>query len=991
MKFICFLFLLLSSFFFEALAQNSYIQSTLLGYSQGSRCQLYLDDAGNAYAIINSRDDINFHGKVFPRHGAADYSVIGKFDSSGRLLWSRTISNNTNPAKFPTDIIYHLTVDADENIYISGAGGDITLDDGKVLAGGTFLIKFNGKGQTLWGLISENTQNTTTTIGGPVALAKDGVYWSSIFYSRLELQGRVLNTNNPNGGTPNAFVAKVNSAGQVTSIYHDQSVGSIPQLMVSAENGNASVIISRGGMPKYRVILDENCHQVSDSPFITYGDFPMPLRKHNGGYEMFTHLFDRNANGWYDIGFYDIKFDSNLKITDSVKFLPDKINNRTVYDAISDNGDGFYFNSPKVPFSQEFDWIFMSKDFNQTILKPEAGNFSSTDPFTRSFTKMYADTLNMLMRHLDYYTTEFVFNQQSYKTQSNLDMSYFWTKYVYQDPDSCKKVQVKLVQNGKEGLQHVKIKFLLPGGCPASEDIGIQLTLKDPQTNDGDIVLPPNVIIKKGYTETLLTIPVLNDNYIESLEEFTLNLTLNPTAAGYLIPASTVFKIEDDDNTPANKVFAVTYTPEITEGGSIGKINVSLPENVWLKQELRFSFVKEATAHGAAVNDYKPFEIIIPPNTNKVAIDVKAIADNLIEGDEYILGRIVENGSVFGPFTSTDNLVKIKIIDVDNTEANRVIEIVTLSDKVLENSKTDVFFKLKAPYRLQDPINFSVNPTTWFPFLQQTDVQVRIDSLGANKHVTITYLDDHVIRTDKQLALSFSGASSYPGTFKFQNSSGIITDKLELTAVDNDIAQAKLLLQPVALEIKEGNTANVTIKLPDDYVMETNTLINYEWRGLEITEDKRLGATTNTITLPAMKNSLQTPVKILDDNIINQYNTRQIAYSARNNEFGDLLFTTSDIVDVNIADDEIGMITVPNAFTPNGDGINDTWEIKGLINGANVNISIWNRSGALIHQQTQYSPWNGTYNGSLAQPGVYYYSITLKGKTIAAGSLAIVR
>jgi len=86
-------------------------------------------------------------------------------------------------------------------------------------------------------------------------------------------------------------------------------------------------------------------------------------------------------------------------------------------------------------------------------------------------------------------------------------------------------------------------------------------------------------------------------------------------------------------------------------------------------------------------------------------------------------------------------------------------------------------------------------------------------------------------------------------------------------------------------------------------------------------------------------------------------------------------------------------VTVPNTFTPNGDGINDLWVIPDLVSYPNCLVTIFTRYGEQIYQSKGYSkPWEGIYKGSQLPMGVYYYLINLGNKTPAlSGWVAIVR
>ena len=87
------------------------------------------------------------------------------------------------------------------------------------------------------------------------------------------------------------------------------------------------------------------------------------------------------------------------------------------------------------------------------------------------------------------------------------------------------------------------------------------------------------------------------------------------------------------------------------------------------------------------------------------------------------------------------------------------------------------------------------------------------------------------------------------------------------------------------------------------------------------------------------------------------------------------------------------IVTIPNAFTPNGDGINDLWDISALQAYPGCTIAIYNRYGALVYNSVNYSKaWDGTVNGKKLAAGTYYYVIDLKnGKKPLAGSVTILR
>jgi gliding motility-associated-like protein len=84
---------------------------------------------------------------------------------------------------------------------------------------------------------------------------------------------------------------------------------------------------------------------------------------------------------------------------------------------------------------------------------------------------------------------------------------------------------------------------------------------------------------------------------------------------------------------------------------------------------------------------------------------------------------------------------------------------------------------------------------------------------------------------------------------------------------------------------------------------------------------------------------------------------------------------------------------VANAFTPNGDGINDYWQIKNINNYTNATIQVFNRYGQLLFESKGYAkPFDGTYRGQKLPAGVYYYIINLNAKcNLLSGSLTLIR
>lgn len=86
--------------------------------------------------------------------------------------------------------------------------------------------------------------------------------------------------------------------------------------------------------------------------------------------------------------------------------------------------------------------------------------------------------------------------------------------------------------------------------------------------------------------------------------------------------------------------------------------------------------------------------------------------------------------------------------------------------------------------------------------------------------------------------------------------------------------------------------------------------------------------------------------------------------------------TYSDVYTVNIGS---SALECPNAFSPNGDGVNDEWRVsyRSLID---FHCEIFNRNGQkIIGFDDPSKGWDGTWHGKKVKPGVYYYVIVATG------------
>lgn len=91
----------------------------------------------------------------------------------------------------------------------------------------------------------------------------------------------------------------------------------------------------------------------------------------------------------------------------------------------------------------------------------------------------------------------------------------------------------------------------------------------------------------------------------------------------------------------------------------------------------------------------------------------------------------------------------------------------------------------------------------------------------------------------------------------------------------------------------------------------------------------------------------------------------------------------SDSIEIDICYKDTVFVLMPNAFSPDGNGINDTWNWS--LSGANeAKIMIYNRWGQCLFQSTEpQGKWDGNYLGKPLPEGIYIVAAVYKGERTA--------
>lgn len=129
------------------------------------------------------------------------------------------------------------------------------------------------------------------------------------------------------------------------------------------------------------------------------------------------------------------------------------------------------------------------------------------------------------------------------------------------------------------------------------------------------------------------------------------------------------------------------------------------------------------------------------------------------------------------------------------------------------------------------------------------------------------------------------------------------------------------------------------------------------------------------------------PFAVSDPNVLSPFTTptETTTYALTAEQNGCIL---TDYVTITIEEE----LEIPNTFSPNGDNINDTWEIDGLEAYPDNLMTIYTRWGQRVYQTTAYSKVK-MWDGENHREGVYYYILELndENNTQYRGTITLIR
>jgi len=90
---------------------------------------------------------------------------------------------------------------------------------------------------------------------------------------------------------------------------------------------------------------------------------------------------------------------------------------------------------------------------------------------------------------------------------------------------------------------------------------------------------------------------------------------------------------------------------------------------------------------------------------------------------------------------------------------------------------------------------------------------------------------------------------------------------------------------------------------------------------------------------------------------------------------GEHIAYVTDIHNCSVLSEEFTVVDYPRFFTPNGDGMHETWTIVGFPEMEDPDVSIYNQYGMLMYQFNGNNGWDGTFNGKNVPSNDYWFKV----------------
>ena len=261
------------------------------------------------------------------------------------------------------------------------------------------------------------------------------------------------------------------------------------------------------------------------------------------------------------------------------------------------------------------------------------------------------------------------------------------------------------------------------------------------------------------------------------------------------------------------------------------------------------------------------------------------------------------------------------------------------------------------------------------------------------------------------VALSIDAATPLPAGVTAQFTPASISSGSSILRFD--VAATAAPAGPITLIVKGesgGSSKTIDINLTITEVTEPDFVLNATPQSVTISQGGGADINVTITALGGFNQEVDLTANIVQDGLYASFNPNFLSGGGQS-----LLTITAD-VDADLGAGELTItatsgtivhtvsialqvepppvVVVPaNQFSPNGDGIDDTWQITDIEQAPQLAILVFDRTGQVVFQTTSYqNDWDGTSNGKQLLPATYYFVIrNERGENVESGSVNLIR
>ncbi len=452
----------------------------------------------------------------------------------------------------------------------------------------------------------------------------------------------------------------------------------------------------------------------------------------------------------------------------------------------------------------------------------------------------------------------------------------------------------------------------------------------------------------------------------ETTTNFEFSETDTPGSFQYRITVANGINIESSACRIASEIFDITILEK--------------PQALTGEYEQVFCITQQATIADLEVNSnavWYDAEI----NGNVISNETHLIDGNLYYGAQITNDgcesdeRIAVEVSIIMPILVVNDL-SIILCDTNNDDLENTDLTFYESEIATCTECTFHYFE-----NLSDAENYNedglFDPSNYVTYAESNIVFARIDSSDNCYQIAEITIDleptpiipisDFVGICEDENYITIDAGS---GFYSYLWSTGATTSSIEIT---------NQMIGNYSVTVTENHLSYLCESTKTFEVVQSNTAIISDIDVEDWTDDN------NSITVFLSELSLGDYEYSLDDFYYQDSN------SFNNLASGEYTVYVRDKNECGITEQVVYLLNFPKFFTPNGDGINDTWYIKNATTEPSILVKIFNRYGKLIKVLDANSVWDGTYDGHKLPTSDYWFVVTRANRLTYRGHFTLKR